>query len=263
MRHALALEYDGRGFCGFQSQPSGCGVQDALERALAAIASARVRITAAGRTDAGVHATSQVVHFDAPVERPPTAWVRGVNAHLPAAAAVSWAARVPADFHARFSATARHYTYVLLNRPERPGLASGRVGWYHAPLDVTAMQEAARHLLGTHDFSSFRAAECQAKSPVKTLHGLRIARSGALIRLDLSADAFVHHMVRNIVGALVEIGAGKRTAAWLLELREAADRTRGAPTFAAEGLYFVGVDYDARFTLPATRRLLRWEDVLA
>ena len=254
MRHALALEYDGRDFCGLQSQPSGCGVQDALERALGAIAGTPVRIAAAGRTDAGVHATSQIVHFDAPVERPASAWVRGVNAHLPPAAAVLWCADVPPDFHARFAAVTRHYTYLLLNRAERPGLASGRVGWHHAPLDAAAMQEAARRLIGTHDFSSFRAAECQAKSPVKTLHTLRVLRSGALIRFDFSADAFLHHMVRNVVGALVEVGAGKRSSAWLGELLAAADRTRGAPTFAAAGLYFVGADYDARFALPATRR---------
>jgi tRNA pseudouridine38-40 synthase len=254
MRYALALEYDGRHFCGFQSQASACGVQDALEHALAAIAGSPVRVAAAGRTDAGVHATSQIVHFDAPVGRPLTAWVRGVNAHLPPAAAALWAAEVPAQFHARFAAIARHYTYLLLNRPERPGLASGRVGWHHAPLDASAMQQAARQLIGTHDFSSFRAAECQAKSPVKTLHDLRIVRTGMLIRLDFAADAFLHHMVRNIVGALVEVGAGRRSPSSLADLLEAADRTRGAPTFAANGLYFVGADYDARFGLPATRR---------
>jgi tRNA pseudouridine38-40 synthase len=254
MRLALGLEYDGRGFCGFQSQPSRCSVQDALERALAAIAGAPVRIVAAGRTDAGVHATSQIVHFDAPVARPQSAWVRGVNAHLPPSAAVLWCAGVPDDFHARFAAHARHYTYLLLNRPERPGLASGHVGWHHAPLDAMAMQAAARRLVGAHDFSSFRAAECQARSPVKTISELRVVRAGSIIRLDFSADAFLHHMVRNIVGALVEVGAGKRSPEWMTELLEAADRTRGAPTFAPDGLYFAGASYDAQFALPATRR---------
>jgi tRNA pseudouridine38-40 synthase len=254
MRHALALEYDGRDFCGFQSQPSACSVQDALERALAAIAGASIRVAAAGRTDAGVHATSQIVHFDAPVARPQSAWVRGVNAHLPASAAVLWCERVPTEFHARFAAIARHYTYLLLNRPERPGLARGRVGWHHAPLDVPAMQAAARHLVGRHDFSSFRAAGCQAKSPVKTIARLRVARCGPIVRFDLGADAFLHHMVRNVIGALVEVGAGKRSPSWIGELLEARDRTRGAPTFAPDGLYFVGADYDSRFTLPPTRR---------
>jgi tRNA pseudouridine38-40 synthase len=252
MRHALGLEYDGRAFCGFQAQPSGCSVQDALERALAAIACAPVRVTGAGRTDAGVHATSQVIHFDAPVERPLTAWVRGVNASLPAAASVLWCVQVPDDFHARFAATARHYTYVLLNRPERPGLLDGRVGWHFAPLDIDAMRAAVAPLIGTHDFSSFRAAACQAKSPVKTLQSLDIARRSAFVRFDFKADAFLHHMVRNLVGALVAVGTGKRPASWIAELLAAADRTRGPATFAPDGLYFRGAEYDARFALPAT-----------
>lgn len=252
MRHALCLEYDGRAFCGFQAQPSGCSVQDALERALAAIADAPVRITGAGRTDAGVHATSQIVHFDAPVERPPTAWVRGVNGSLPSTASVLWCVDAAPDFHARFSASSRHYTYLLQNRPERPGLLQGRVGWHFVPLDVDAMRDAARHLVGTHDFSSFRAAACQAKSPVKTLHALDVARHGTLVRFDFNADAFLQHMVRNIVGALVDVGAGKRSAASIADLRAAADRTRGPATFAPDGLYFRGAEYDARFELPPT-----------
>ena len=252
MRHALGLEYDGRGFCGFQAQPDGCSVQDALERALAAIADAPVRVIGAGRTDAGVHATSQVVHFDATVERPLTAWVRGVNAALPPAASVLWCVPVPDDFHARFAATARHYTYVLLNRPERPGLLDGRVGWHFAPLDVDAMRDGAGVLMGTHDFSSFRAAACQAKSPIRTLQVLDVARHGGFVRFDFKANAFLHHMVRNLVGALVAVGSGKRPVHWLAELLAAADRTRGPPTFAPDGLYFRGAEYDARFALPAT-----------
>ena len=259
MRYALALEYDGRGFCGFQSQPSGCGVQDALEKALAAIAGLHVRAVAAGRTDAGVHATSQIVHFDTAAERPQTAWVRGVNAHLPAAAAVLWCAPVSDDFHARFAAIGRRYTYLLLNRPQRPALSSGRVGWHHAPLDASAMQAAAQRLIGTHDFSSFRAAECQAKSPVKTLREARIARFGSMVRFDFAADAFLHHMVRNIVGALVDVGAGKQPAEWVGALLAAADRTRAPGTFAPDGLYFTGADYDARFALPPTHRPLARE----
>ncbi|HKP65404.1 MAG TPA: tRNA pseudouridine(38-40) synthase TruA [Casimicrobiaceae bacterium] len=252
MRYALALEYDGRAFCGFQAQPSGCSVQDALERALAAIAGAPIRVAGAGRTDSGVHATSQIVHFDTIVERPLTAWVRGVNASLPADAAVLWCVAVPDDFHARFAATARHYTYVLLNRPQRPGLLSGRVGWHFGPLDAEAMRAAAAHLVGSHDFSSFRAAECQAKSPVKMLHALDIAQYGAFFRFDFKADAFLHHMVRNIVGALVAVGTGKRRAEWIGELLAAADRTLGPATFAPDGLYFRGAEYDARFGLPPT-----------
>ena len=255
MRIALALEYAGDGFCGFQSQPSGCGVQDALERALGEIAGQAVAVTAAGRTDAGVHAVSQIVHFDTEAERPVTAWVRGVNAHLPAGAAVLWAHPVAdATFHARFAATARHYTYLLCDRPERPALNAARVGWYHRPLDVAAMASGAQILVGEHDFSSFRAAECQAKTPVKTLARIAVARHGNLIRFDCSANAFLHHMIRNIVGALVYVGAGRQPVQWIAELLAARDRTRGAPTFAAEGLYFRGADYAARFGLPATVR---------
>lgn len=254
MRIALGLEYAGMAFHGWQSQPDGCTVQDALERALAAIASHPVGVTAAGRTDAGVHATSQVIHFDTDVERPATAWVRGVNAHLPADVAVRWSQLVPADFHARFAATARHYTYLLAGGAVRPALLAGRVGWYHRPLDVDAMARAARALVGTHDFSAFRAAECQAKSPVKTLSVLAVAAQRDIVRFDFSANAFLHHMVRNIVGTLVAVGAGKVPEDWPAELLAAGDRTRAAPTFAPDGLYLTGADYDAGWGLPDTRR---------
>jgi tRNA pseudouridine38-40 synthase len=254
MRLALALEYDGRGFCGFQSQSARCGVQDALEHALREIAQRDVVAIPAGRTDAGVHATSQIVHADVPDERPLSAWVRGVNAHLPGSVAVLWAHAVPDAFHARFAARARHYDYLLLARPERPGLMSGRVGWYHRALDAGAMREAASLVTGRHDFSAFRAAECQAKSPVKMLQRFDVDAEGDLLRFSLSADAFLHHMVRNLVGALVTIGAGKAAPDWMRELLEARDRTRGPATFAPDGLYFAGADYDASFGLPSTRR---------
>ena len=254
MRFALAVEYSGLAFCGFQSQPSGCGVQDALQRALGEIAGHPVTVTAAGRTDAGVHAVSQIVHFETEATRPDTAWVRGVNTHLPAAVAVLWAQPVADDFHARFAASARHYTYLLLARAERPALLAGYAGWYHQPLDVAAMRAAAGSLLGTHDFSAFRAAGCQAKSPVKTLARSDVTQQGPFIRFDFSANAFLHHMVRNIVGALVYVGAGRQPRAWLAELLAGCDRTRAAPTFAADGLYLAGADYDARFGLPPTVR---------
>ncbi len=254
MRFALAVEYSGHAFCGFQSQPSGCGVQDALERAIRQIAGHDVTVTAAGRTDAGVHAVSQIIHFETDAQRPDSAWVRGVNTHLPAAAAVLWAHAVPEDFHARFAATARHYTYLLLVRAERPALLAGLAGWYHRPLDVSAMDAAARQLLGTHDFSAFRAAECQAKSPIKTLTRINVTQQGPFVRFEFSANAFLHHMVRNIVGALVRVGAGKDNGEWLAGVLASRDRTRAAPTFAAEGLYLAGADYDARFGLPPTVR---------
>ncbi len=254
MRIALGLEYHGGAFDGWQSQPSGRGVQDALERALGAIAGAPIRAIATGRTDAGVHATMQVAHFDTDAERPPSAWVRGVNAHLPADVAVQWAQTVADDFHARNKATARHYTYWLVGRGVRPALLSGRVGWYHRPLDAGSMRDAARALEGTHDFSAFRAAGCQARSPVKTLAPISVDEFGDYVRLDFSADAFLHHMIRNIVGALVYVGAGRARTSWLAELLAARDRTRAAPTFAPDGLYLTGADFDARWSLPATRR---------
>jgi tRNA pseudouridine38-40 synthase len=254
MRIALAVEYAGFAFCGFQAQPARCGVQDALEEAIGEIAGHPVGVVAAGRTDAGVHAVSQIVHFDTEAVRPGAAWVRGVNTHLPGSAAVLWARTVSSDFHARFAATARLYTYVLLTRAERPGLLARRVGWYHRPLDIEAMRAGAAHLAGTHDFSAFRAAECQAKSPVKTLAQLAIAHEGPFVRFDFSANAFLHHMIRNIIGALIYVGAGKQPPDWIAGLLAARDRTRAAPTFAADGLYFAGADFDARFGLPPTIR---------
>ena len=229
-------------------------MQDVLEHALRAVAGEPVSVIAAGRTDAGVHATAQIVHFDTPVVRPDSAWVRGVNAHLPRASAVLWAQPVTGEFHARFAAHARHYTYVLQNRPQRPGLSAGRVGWYHRPLDAAAMGVAAQALVGTHDFSAFRAAECQAKTPVKTLRALDITRQGDWVRFDFTATAFLHHMVRNIVGALIHVGSGRRPPDWIAELLAARDRTRAAPTFAPDGLYFTGAEYDPVHGLPATRR---------
>jgi len=255
-RLALAVEYDGRAFCGFQSQATACGVQDALAQAIGAIAGGSVGVTGAGRTDAGVHATSQVIHFDTPVARPLSAWTRGVNALLPRAVAVLWAVPVGDDFHARFAAEARHYTYLLQNRAQRVALDAGRVGWYHRPLDLVAMREAAALLAGTHDFSAFRAAGCQAKTPVRNLTRCEIAQRGTLFRFDFSADGFLHHMIRNILGALVSVGAGGKSSAWIDELLASRDRTQGAATFAADGLYFTGADYPARFGLPPTRREL-------
>jgi tRNA pseudouridine38-40 synthase len=256
MRLALGLEYAGTPFTGWQSQPDGRGIQDALERALGAIAGTPVRTVAAGRTDARVHATMQIVHFDSPVARPDSAWVRGVNSHLPADIAVQWVQAVADDFHARFAATERHYTYLIVNQPVRPALLAGRVGWYHRPLDVAAMARAAAALCGIHDFSAFRAAECQAKSPVKTMTAALIVAEGDCIRFDFSANAFLHHMIRNIVGALVFVGAGKARESWIAELLAGRDRTRAAPTFAPDGLYLTGADYAAAWGLRCTRRRL-------
>ncbi len=243
-RIALTLAYDGARFDGWQTQPSGRTVQDALESSLAALAGHRVRVTCAGRTDAGVHASAQVVHFDTGARRPLQAWVRGVNARLPDAVAVLDARPVPADFHARYSAVRRHYAYLLHCAPVAHPLLAGRVGWVFRPLDVSAMRAGAGHLVGEHDFSAFRAAECQAKSPVRRLERLEIDRVGDFVVLRFSANAFLHHMVRNIVGALVAVGTGRRPPHWIGELLASRDRSRGAATFAGSGLYLVGVDYD-------------------
>ncbi len=252
MRIALGVEYDGSAFHGWQIQPGGGTVQDALQAALQEIAGVPVSVVCAGRTDAGVHAMGQVVHFDTEVLRPLTAWVRGANSFLPPAVAVRWAQAVPDDFHARFSAQGRRYRYVLINRPQRVGTWHGRVGWYHPPLEVGAMQSAASLLLGQHDFSAFRAAECQANSPVRTLRRFAVQRQGDALLFDLEADAFLHHMVRNLVGSLVYVGQGKHPPEWARELLDGRDRRRAAPTFAAAGLYLAGVEYAPHWGLPET-----------
>jgi tRNA pseudouridine38-40 synthase len=250
LRIVLGVEYDGSAFCGWQTQPQACGVQDALDRALAEVAGERIVTACAGRTDAGVHALAQVVHFDTAAQRPLSAWTRGANALLPEGVSVNWARQVPESFHARFSATGRRYVYWLLNRPQRPGLLHKRVGWFHQTLDIDAMRRAAPCMIGEHDFSAFRAAECQAKSPVKVLHELQITRRGETIRFEFAADAFLQHMVRNIVGSLVTIGCGRQSSEWMDELLQSRDRTRAAPTFSPAGLYLAAVDYDAVWALP-------------
>lgn len=251
VRLALGIEYDGRRFCGWQTQPDRCSVQDALEAALARIAGEPVKVVCAGRTDAGVHARWQVVHFDTTVARPTSAWTRGVNAGLPEAASVLWATPVDPGFHARFSARSRTYRYLLLSRAARPGLMTGRVGWWPGDLDVDSMRIAGGYLIGQHDFSAFRAAECQARSPERTLQRLTIERRGDLIVWELQANAFLHHMVRNIVGSLVYVGAGRRPPDWIRDTLASRDRNRAAPTFAPDGLYLCGVEYDPCFGLPA------------
>jgi tRNA pseudouridine38-40 synthase len=250
MRIAIGVEYDGSRFCGWQTQPSGCSVQDALERALGEIAGVPVATVCAGRTDAGVHAVGQVVHFDTAAARPPSAWTRGTNSRLPSPVSVTWARVVTEEFHARFSALSRSYRYCLLARRERPGLLQGRVGWWHGSLDVDAMRAAASALLGEHDFSAFRAAECQARSPVRVLTRLDIERDGDVVVLDFRANAFLHHMVRNIVGALVYVGAERKSPAWVGELLASRDRSLGAPTFAPDGLYLTGVEYSPTAGVP-------------
>jgi tRNA pseudouridine38-40 synthase len=236
-------------------------VQDALERALAHVAGERVGTICAGRTDAGVHALAQVVHFDTGAERSEVAWVRGVNALLPSACAVTWSRRVAQDFHARYSAQARGYRYLLLNHPVRPAVDQARAGWFHLPLDLEKMQRAARLLIGEHDFSAFRSSECQARTPLRTLTRLDIARRGDHLVFDFGANAFLHRMIRNIVGCLVYVGKGKCPPEWLREVLVSRDRRVGAPTFEASGLYLTKVVYEARWGLPAAPRATLMEMV--
>ena len=250
MRIALGVEYDGRGYCGWQSQAEGLTAQDMLQVALSVIAGEHIGVVAAGRTDTGVHGIEQVVHFDTNANRPMQAWVRGVNALLPKDISVLWSHPVPDTFHARFSARGRSYRYFLLNRPNRPGLHAGKVGWFHAPLDDAAMQAAGNLLLGRHDFSAFRAAQCQAKSPVKELKQLLLRREGDMLVFDVSADAFLHHMVRNIIGCLVFVGKGKYEPEWISCVLSGRDRKLAAPTFAPDGLYLRHIRYETKWGLP-------------
>ncbi|MEW5905019.1 MAG: tRNA pseudouridine(38-40) synthase TruA [Pseudomonadota bacterium] len=250
MRIALGVEYDGSRYHGWQSQPDMANVQDALQAALTSVASAPIEVVAAGRTDTGVHALEQVVHFDTPVARLLSAWVRGANAFLPSGIAVLWAHAVPDEFHARFSAQARSYQYVLINRPARLGVHAGKAGWFHASLDITAMRAAARYLLGEHDFSAFRAAECQAKSPIKTMTRLDIRQQGDTFIFELTANAFLHHMVRNIVGCLVYVGKGKHGPEWMRHILASRERKLAAPTFMPDGLYLRHITYDPKWGLP-------------
>jgi tRNA pseudouridine38-40 synthase len=261
-RIVLGVQYDGAPWQGWQTQLNGLTVQDQLERALQEFTRQQVATVCAGRTDAGVHALEQVVHFDTMLARDMSSWVRGVNAFLPPSIAVRWASEVAhevmeeaaadaaEDFHARFSARSRMYQYVLYNNPVRSPLLQGKAGWAFRPLDVARMQQAAAHLLGEHDFSAFRSAQCQAKSPVKTMHALRIERRGDLILFTLHANAFLHHMVRNIVGSLVFVGNGTQAPSWLQELLQGQDRRQAAPTFMPDGLYLARIDYDPKWQLP-------------
>lgn len=250
-RIALGIEYLGSGYAGWQFQHHAVTVQQVLEGGLSQIANETVRVHCAGRTDAGVHATGQVVHFDTGADRPERAWTLGTNTRLPPDIAVQWATAVDPGFHARFAACARHYRYLILRRPVRSALWHQRALWSHRALDVERMQAAAAALVGRHDFTSFRAIGCQAKSPVRTVRYLDVEAQGPLIELRVGADGFLHHMVRNIVGALTAIGRGEAPVDWTAELLEVKDRSRGGVTAPAHGLYLTRVDYPAHYRLPS------------
>ena len=257
-RIALGLSYVGTPYQGWQSQPSGQTVQDRLERALAQFATQPLHTLCAGRTDAGVHGLMQVVHFDTELQRESFSWVRGTNRFLPPDIAVQWAQSVPDEFHARASALARRYTYIVLQSPVRPSLDAGRVGWSFRPLDGPAMRAAAQLLEGEHDFSSFRASACQALSPVKQLASIAIEERGAYWRFDFEANAFLHHMIRNIMGCLITIGQGLQPPGWMREVLLARSRDAAAPTFAPDGLYFRGPVYAVHWGLPVRTAAYDW-----
>ncbi len=258
MRIAAGIEYDGTAFCGWQRQQGVRTVQEAVERAFSVVADHAVTAVCAGRTDTGVHATAQVVHFDTSARRSLRSWTLGANSNLPSEVVVRWVREVPERFHARFSARARAYRYVILNRWVRPALLRDRVTWLHHRLDVQQMRSAASLLLGRHDFSTFRALQCQAKSPVRTLHRCEVTRVGDLVYIDVEADGFLHHMVRNIAGVLMAVGKGDRDPQWVAELLALKDRTRGGVTAPPQGLYFTRVVYGPQWALPQEAVLPRF-----
>jgi tRNA pseudouridine38-40 synthase len=249
-RLALGVSYGGSAYLGWQRQSTGRTVQGCLEQALAAFAAEPVATVCAGRTDAGVHGLNQVVHLDTGLSRPEVSWVRGTNRFLPPDLAVQWCRPVSNEFHARFSARGRRYVYLLRESMMRPALESGRVGWVFRPLDLAQMQAAAAHLVGEHDFSAFRSAQCQASSPVRQLHSVQIRHQAAYWRFDFDGNAFLHHMVRNLMGSLVAVGQGARPSEWVADVLASRDRSRAAPTFSPAGLYFAGPYYDAVWGLP-------------
>ncbi len=257
-RWALGISYNGQGYEGWQSQPSGRTIQDQLEAALSQFAAEPVATVCAGRTDAGVHGLMQVVHFDTALQREPFSWVRGTNAFLPPDIAVQWAQPVAAEFHSRASATARRYAYVLLESPVRPSVDAGRVGWVFRPLDARAMEAAAGMLLGEHDFTSFRASGCQARTPVKTMRRIEIHQRGPYWRFEFEANAFLHHMIRNIMGCLLVVGQGLQPPEWMAQVLAARSRDAAAPTFSPDGLYFLGPVYDAAWGLPSQTPPYDW-----
>lgn len=249
-RIALGIEYNGAAYFGWQRQREVDSVQQKLEEALAVIAQQKIDVVCAGRTDAGVHATNQVVHFDTDVQRPDKAWTMGSNANLPDTIAVKWAKQVPEDFHARFSATARRYRYVIHNVRLRTGIFLQGVTHFYHPLDADKMHRAAQCLLGEQDFSAFRAALCQSRTPYRNLHHIHVIRQGDYVVIDVKANAFVHHMVRNIAGSLMAVGCGEQSEQWIAELLASKDRTQAAATGKPNGLYLVDVDYPAELALP-------------
>ncbi len=255
MRIALGIEYNGSQFCGWQRQSNADTVQERLENAISTVANAPIKVTVAGRTDTGVHANEQIVHFDCDNHRELKAWVMGANSNLPNSISVLWAKCVDDEFHARFSALSRRYRYVIFNHAVRPALLDKLVTWEYAALDAQKMHHAAQHLLGTHDFTSYRTVACQANSPIRTIEEITLSRQNEFVLMDICANAFLHHMVRNIMGVLMAIGKGEQEEDWSLEVLKSCDRTLGGKTAPADGLYLVKVQYDEKFGLDSS---IRW-----
>lgn len=253
MRIALGVEYDGTNFSGWQAQTQANirTVQECVEQALTKVANHPVRVVCAGRTDTGVHGLGQVIHMDVTAERPMRSWILGANANLPHDIAITWAQEVDEEFHARFSAVERQYRYVILNRMTRPAILAYRATWQPRPLDVSKMQAAAKYLIGTHDFSSFRASACQAKSPIRTIYDLTVYQEEEKVIIEVRANAFLHHMVRNIAGVLMAVGSGEQPVDWVSTVLAYKDRALGGVTAAPYGLYFMGVGYPAPYQFPA------------
>jgi tRNA pseudouridine38-40 synthase len=253
MRVALGIEYDGSAFHGWQSQAQAIGIQAVVEKALSGVADQPIEVMAAGRTDAGVHALMQVIHFDTTVTRSERAWVLGATSNLPKQVTVLWAREVSDGFHARYSAQARSYRYYILNRRLRPAIGANYLSWVREPLDATSMHAGAQFLIGEHDFTSYRAAQCQSRTPMRRVFEVAVRRHGEIIELTITANAFLHHMVRNIAGVLIAIGTGERSIEWTREVLESRDRTLGGITAPPGGLYLTGVRYAAGLGLPSER----------
>ena len=250
MRYALGVQYDGKNYCGWQRQKHSPSVQEELEKALSKIADEPIEVVCAGRTDTGVNATNQIVHFETTKQRKDVAWTLGVNTNLPSDIAIAWVKQVPEEFHARFSATSRRYRYVIYNAPFRPAILTSGLSFVHDPLDDKLMHKAAQALVGTHDFTSFRTVHCQAPSPIRTIEHINVQRIQDYIVIDVKGNAFLHHMIRNIAGSLIRVGKQQESVEWMTDVLQAKNRCVAGMTAAAVGLYFVDVTYPETFNLP-------------
>lgn len=251
MRYAMAFEYDGQPYCGWQTQPHAPSVQDCVEAALSKVADSPIKVVCSGRTDSGVHAVQQVIHFDTEVRRSPRSWVLGCNVNLPGSVSAQWACEVDADFSARFSAITRTYRYTIINRWTRPALGRHHQSWVRYPLDHELMQQGANFLLGEHDFSSFRAAHCQAHHPVRTISAINVKRVDNLIEIEVTANAFLYHMVRNIAGSLIPVGRAQQAPEWIAAVLECRSRGAAGKTAPPEGLSYIGPRYPSRLGFPS------------